>query len=563
VPWSLSFCCLIDVYVRYCRQRLRGVKQNICVTAFVWGLGRCLLISRSETRVTEQIDESQRRAARIAGIAWLISMAAIVASSYGVFFRFIEPTDPAQTAQRILAHETLFRVGIVGILVQCVSLVLLLTALYVVLKPVHSYLALLVAVGRLAHLFTMLVVAVSLFTALHLLTSVQYSSAFRSSEVQALAQLSLSGWGGWDTYYVGLLFWSLATAIGSYLWFMSGYVPRGLAIAGMMSAAWAAACILIFDIVPSFANVMSVWWFDSPLVLFELGLSVWLVFKGLRPAKASTVTVLLLIVATSGTLAAAQDPPAGAGKTFEVASVRPNHSGTTQTNISFAQGGVTFTNLQLRAIIQFAYGINQPSRLAGVPDWANAERFDIVARGTIGSIDDRRAMLQALLADRFKLAAHTEQRSIPIYTLVLAHADGRLGPSLKPSSVDCPAQGRGAGGTAPAAAEAQTAVRCGVRPVGPGEINVIGMPVSALASVLSIMQGRTVVDRTGLKGPYDSQLVFAPDPLPGRGGDLPAVPDGRASIFTAIQEQLGLKLQPGNQPEDVLVVDRISRPDDN
>jgi uncharacterized protein (TIGR03435 family) len=87
--------------------------------------------------------------------------------------------------------------------------------------------------------------------------------------------------------------------------------------------------------------------------------------------------------------------------------------------------------------------------------------------------------------------------------------------------------------------------------------------VSEFASILSITQGRPVVDRTGLSGPYDIQLLFAPDPIPGRGADAPALPNGRPSIFTALQEQLGLKLQPGNQPEDVLVIDRVSHPDEN
>src|SRR6476646_8917544 len=90
-------------------------------------------------------------------------------------------------------------------------------------------------------------------------------------------------------------------------------------------------------------------------------------------------------------------------QTFDAVSVHKNTSGTAQgANTQFTQGGVTFTNMQLRPIIQFAYGISQPARLVGVPDWANAERFDIVARGTVKSLDDRRAMLQAMLADRFK-----------------------------------------------------------------------------------------------------------------------------------------------------------------
>jgi uncharacterized protein (TIGR03435 family) len=237
-------------------------------------------------------------------------------------------------------------------------------------------------------------------------------------------------------------------------------------------------------------------------------------------------------------------------QTFEVASVRQNTSGATQTNISFTKGGVTITNLQLRAIIQFAYGISQPSRLAGIPDWANAERFDIVARGAIANIEERRAMLQALLADRFKLRAHTEQRNVPIFTLVLARGDGRLGPSLKPSTTDCAAEGRGGRGCAP-------------RSAGPGDIKLTGIPMSQLAAVLSLTQGRTVIDRTGLTGAYDVELVFAPEGLLAGRGDAPQVPEGRASLVTAIQEQLGLKLEPGNQPQDVLVVDSVSHPTEN
>jgi hypothetical protein len=228
------------------------------------------------------IDDSQGKAARIAGVAWLVSTAAVIAASYGAFFRLIDPANPAQSAQEILAHQTLFRLAIVAALANCASLLMLLAALYIVFKSVDSFLALLVALGRLVQTFIWLVVVVSLFAALHVLTNAQYSSAFRSSELQALAQLDLRGWGGWETYYIGLLFWSLSTAIGSYLWFISRYVPRGLALFGMVSSAWCVACTLIFDIFPGFADVVNVWWFDSPLMVFELSLSLWLVFKGLR-----------------------------------------------------------------------------------------------------------------------------------------------------------------------------------------------------------------------------------------------------------------------------------------
>jgi uncharacterized protein (TIGR03435 family) len=278
------------------------------------------------------------------------------------------------------------------------------------------------------------------------------------------------------------------------------------------------------------------------------------------------VTLWVLGAAGPALGAASQEPTStpAAGKTFDVASVRANHSGATQTRFDRTSTGVTIVNLQLRAIIQFAYGVSQPSRLAGVPDWASIERFDIIARGTIDGLDDFRAMMQALLIDRFKLATHTEQRSVPIYNLVLARSDRRLGPSLKASTVNCPPPGRGGRGSqAPDASAPGTSTNeeCGVRPGGPGELNLRGRPLEFFASLLSVTQQRPVIDSTGLTGSYDIHLLFAPDPMPGRAVD-PAT-DGRPSLLTALQEQLGLKLEPAKQQQDVLVIDRVSRPDEN
>jgi len=253
----------------------------------------------------------------------------------------------------------------------------------------------------------------------------------------------------------------------------------------------------------------------------------------------------LQVAASLVVLAAACALGVAEGQSFDVVSVHQNTSGTTQTNINYTPGGVTFTNLQLRAIIQFAYGINQPARLAGVPDWVNSERFDIVAHGAVATVEVRRLMLQTLLADRFKLAAHTERRSLPSYTLVLARSDGKLGPALKPSTADCVAQ------------------RCGARPGAPGDVNLTGVQMGAFASMLSITQGRSVVDGTGLTGVYDIHLTFAPDTTVGPRAGATTAPDDRPSIFTALQEQLGLQLQPDHRPEDVLVIDRVLRPEEN
>jgi uncharacterized protein DUF4386 len=181
---------------------------------------------------TSAIDGSQRKAARIAGLAFPISFVTVVAVNFGIFARLIIAGNPAVTARNILAHETLFRIGIAGDVLYCVGVVVLLTALYVVLKPVDQNLALLAAFGRLVHGFTYLLVAINLFTALRLLSGADYARAFGPDQLPVLARLYLSGF---DQYYVGLLFWALGATVGSYLWFKSNYIPRALAAVGVIS----------------------------------------------------------------------------------------------------------------------------------------------------------------------------------------------------------------------------------------------------------------------------------------------------------------------------------------
>jgi uncharacterized protein DUF4386 len=225
------------------------------------------------------IGESQRTAARIAGLAFPISFGTVVAVNFGIFARLIVPGNPAETARHILAHETLFRIGVAGDVVYCVGVVVLLTALYVILKPVDQNLALLAAFGRLVHGFTYLLVTINLFTALRLLSGPDYSRAFGPDQLPVLARLYLSGF---DQYYVGLLFWALGATVGSYLWFKSNYIPKAMAAIGVISSAWCAACTFVLLIFPGFRSVVNWWWYDSPMGIFELALSFWLLFKGIR-----------------------------------------------------------------------------------------------------------------------------------------------------------------------------------------------------------------------------------------------------------------------------------------
>ena len=228
------------------------------------------------------VGESQRKAARVAGFAYLSSTAIVISAEFGIRSHLIVPGNTAETARNILAHEQLFRISILCDLLYCVGIVVLLTALYVVLRAVGPTLALLAAWCRLIYASSWVLMMVNALTALRLLTGPDYLRVFGAERLQALARLYLSGF---DVYYVGLLFYGLGATLCFYLWLQSRYIPGALAIGGLISSAWCAACTAVFIVLPDFAKVVNLWWFDSPMAVLELATSFWLLFKGLRPSE--------------------------------------------------------------------------------------------------------------------------------------------------------------------------------------------------------------------------------------------------------------------------------------
>ena len=267
------------------------------------------------------------------------------------------------------------------------------------------------------------------------------------------------------------------------------------------------------------------------------------------------------------------------GPAFEVASVKPNKSGDGRINIGFRPGGqFTATNTPLRLLIRNAYLI-QDVQLVGGPDWVGSNRFDIIAKaeGDVplappGTAGPMQLMLRALLAERFKLAVHNETRELPIYALVVARSDGKLGEKVRPATVDCAAifaAARARGGQPPPPPNPGERMPCGSR-IGPGVLNAGSFSLSQLSVTLSQIVNRTVVDRTGLTGNFDFDLLWTPDQLPQRAPGTPAdqplrtngaeIDPNGPSIFTALQEQLGLKLESQRGPVEVLVIDRVEQP---
>ena len=271
----------------------------------------------------------------------------------------------------------------------------------------------------------------------------------------------------------------------------------------------------------------------------------------------------------------AQTPGPVAPVSFEAASVKPNASGERNTSVRRLPGGrFTATNVPVALLVQMAYQL-QPFQMQGAPAWLRSDRFDIVARmegdpppPPVGSTEPDAVMLalQTLLADRFKLSAHWETQDLPIYALVLARPDGKLGPNIRPAAVDCTAAAAASGA---AAKEGKTLnpntpdrVSCGFRN-SRGRIMFGGYPMSFFANGLANEVARSVVDRTGLAGNWDFELTYTRDAVrrPDVTDTAPANvdPDG-ASLFTALQEQLGLKLDSTKGPVRVLVIDRIDQP---
>ncbi len=230
------------------------------------------------------IDDSQRTAAKVAGLSCLLTMAIVVFANYGLLNPLIVPGNAAETARNIVAHERQFRLAVTCFLIYSAGVVVLLTALYVILRPVNRGLALVGALFRLVFALLWLLTALNMLGALRHLGSVSYLQVFEADRLQALARLHLAA--NFDDYYVGLPFFGLAATACSYLWFKSGYIPKALAAFGLISSVWCVICAFIFLIFPHFNKIVNDYWFDSPMAIFEMVLSFWLLFKGIRAASA-------------------------------------------------------------------------------------------------------------------------------------------------------------------------------------------------------------------------------------------------------------------------------------
>jgi uncharacterized protein (TIGR03435 family) len=253
---------------------------------------------------------------------------------------------------------------------------------------------------------------------------------------------------------------------------------------------------------------------------------------------AALCRIALVMAACAAGVGAEQiQPEAEATASFEVASVKRNKGGTSAGGPPLQpNGGYRASNVAMKSVIANAYEM-RIFHIEGAPAWLSSDRFDIVARGREGTPDRLRpAMLRRLLAERFNLVVHFETKEQQVYSLVLLRSDGRLGPGLMPS-----APGSDSGVPLPSLTN------------GVGRIAGKAVMLDTFAAVLAGQFNQMVTNRTGLNGQFDIDLRYTPSTSQAAAPEFP-------SIFTAVQEQLGLKLEPDRAPVRVLVIDNVERP---
>ncbi len=224
-------------------------------------------------------NEIQRRWARVVGFSYVFALAPAVFAEFYVSGRLVSD-NAAVTAQNIIAHERLFRLGIASNLLVFATDVLLVTALYVVLERVNRRLALLATFFRLIETTILIVAVLNDFYVLRLLSGPSSLTSVHSDELAALVRVSLGAHG--STYNVALLLFGFGSPVFCYLWLRSGYIPKPLAVWGLLASVWIGMCAFTFVVFPEVTNVISVGYYGGPIFLFELSIGLWLLFKGIR-----------------------------------------------------------------------------------------------------------------------------------------------------------------------------------------------------------------------------------------------------------------------------------------
>lgn len=261
-----------------------------------------------------------------------------------------------------------------------------------------------------------------------------------------------------------------------------------------------------------------------------------------RTRKRFRLTGSLMALALAGAVGASAQAPAGKTPSYEVVSIKTNVSGDPNSGKRTTLDRFSGTNVTLKMLLELAYGI-KAENIAGGPSWVDSQHFDLTATmvdadpGAVKRMSptERGAMLRPALAERFHLKVHPETKIQPIYALVIAKGGSKLVETTQP---DTPFHDQ----------------KAGTWGIHATEMTGHDVPLTPLVTLLEYLMHRTVVDKTGLKGHYDLLLRWSRDDAP------PSADSTAPSVETALQEQMGLKLEPGKGPVETLVIDQVDKP---
>jgi len=304
----------------------------------------------------------------------------------------------------------------------------------------------------------------------------------------------------------------------------------------------------------------------------------------IRGAAVFVIVFVPVLLAAQQFTPTPSGPPVDPNTRFEVVSIKPvaDASGPLGRFIPTAQR-LEYSSLPIGWLLRQA--LQKPDyQIVGAPGWIDTDRYTIMAKSPDGTPPSAfTTLLVNLLKDRFQLATHLETRDLPIFNLVMARTDGRLGPDLKATPADCQATiaeqnaaakaaaGRGAPPPFPQLPGLNGPAPCGSGRFLTGNVAASGRTIAQFLTPLSDWLGRPVIDKTGLTGLYDFTLKFAPEgrdagplgptlALLGKQGQAPPVDPNTPSLSAALQEQLGLKLESARGPVEVVVIDKLERP---
>lgn len=294
----------------------------------------------------------------------------------------------------------------------------------------------------------------------------------------------------------------------------------------------------------------------------------------MKVRKAFLMVLGIFVVATP---IFSQGPPGGVRPSFEVATVKPTESGDNRFMIMMQPGGRFVATATLKMLMGFAYRVRD-FQISGGPQWIATDRWNIEGKAEEGSISPPTGspfdptlpnpmlmMVQSLIEDRFQARIHRETRELPVYELVVAKG----GPKIKLSEDQSPFRPPERGAPPPPPPQPGGPTPRGSFRMGRGDLEANGVPLANFVQSLSQQLGRPIVDKTELKsGLYDFKLQWTPElgqgpGLPGPEAPPPSVDASGPSIFTAIQEQLGLRLESTKGPVEILVIDSVQKPTEN